>query len=318
MAGATLVRAAALAGLYGGPARALDIPGLGAYSLERQASGALAMLGVSLIPDSSASQLEFDSRFGQGSRSRFRAWQLSGGFTWSEDFPLYLEGAIGYDRYDPDLLVTDGAETGRLRSRWTGVGVTGGVGWDVRLAEGLWLRPIVNVSLGQVVTDAQVVAAWIADRLGRDEADFLRDGGLTAGGIGGALALVHNRLWESGVETDAILRYTRLHIEPIGGDRNILASARAETLALWSRLRVPTRITAFDRPVRAVYEFNASWLPGDQGEVLHTDWLAQIGAGLEIDPRATGLPFVSAARIVFRYARGEYLEGYGVGLAVSF
>lgn len=111
---------------------------------------------------------------------------------------------------------------------------------------------------------------------------------------------------ESGVETDAILRCTRLHIEPIGGDRNILALAGAETLALGFRLRVPTWTTVCNRPVRAVFAFNASWLPGDQGE------------GLEIDPRATGLPFVNAARIVFRHARGEYLQNYGLGLAVSF
>ena len=106
--------------------------------------------------------------------------------------------------------------------------MAGGVGWGVRLAEGL--RPIINVSLGQAVTDAQGVAAWIADRLGRDDADY-RDGGLTTGGIGRALTLVHNRLAEGEVETDAIPRCTRLHTKPIGGDRNILALAGAEAAA---------------------------------------------------------------------------------------
>ena len=87
----------------------------------------------------------------------------------------------------------------------------------------------------------------------------------------GALALVHNHRQSNGVETDAFLRYACPRIAPIAGDRDILASADAETLALCSRPRVPTNLTLFGRPVRTVSELNGSWLPGDQGEVLQTD-----------------------------------------------
>ena len=93
-----------------------------------------------------------------------------------------------------------------------------------------------------------------------------------------------------------------------------MASANAETFALWSRLRMPTGLDAFGGPLRTVAELSASWLPGDQGDILSTDWLVQTGYGLEIDVAQAGLP----GRLVFRYTFGERLTGYGLGLAVSF
>lgn len=305
-------------GVAGSPAAALDANRLLSFSVEQQAAGVLSMLGISVVPDSAASALDMRATLGRGSNMDFQASQISGGFTWSEDTPLYLEGSIGYDRYNPDLLMSDGVESGRLRPRWTGVAATGGVGWDFRLGEHLWLRPIVNLSLGQVVSDTQVVAQFIANHLDADELHFLRDGGLTVGGYGGSLALVYNQMWESGTEADAVLRYTNIRLEPVGGDKDIVASASAETLALWTRLRTPTRLEAFERPVRAVYELSGSWLMGDQGEVLNTDWLVQVGVGLEVDVAETSLPWITKGRIVFRYSRGEHLDGYGLGLAVSF
>ena len=148
--------------------------------------------------------------------------------------------------------------------------------------------------------------------------NFLRDGGLTAGGIGGSLVFVYNQRWENDLEADVTLRHTHIHLEPIAGDRDVTGSAEAITTALWSRLRMPTGLYAFGGPVRTVAEFSASYLPGDQGDILNTDWLAQAGYGLELDVERTGIPFVTKGRIMFRYTRGEVLEGYGLGLAVSF
>lgn len=300
------------------PAQAQQADGLLSVPVQRQAGGVLALLGISAIPDSTASALNFRVGSGQDNRALFQASQVSGGFTWSEDFPLYLEGSIGYDRYNPDILVIGDGESARLRPKWTGIAATGGIGWDFKLAENLWLRPIANVTLGQVVTDTQYIAQFIADRLPEADVHFLRDGGLTAGGLGGSLALVYNRLWDSGVEADAVLRYTDIHLTPIGGDKDVMASASARTLALWSRLRTPNSMTAFGSPLRTVYELSASWLPGDQGEILDTDWLLQVGLGQEIDVRQTRLPWITAGRVVFRYTLGERLSGYGLGLAVSF
>jgi hypothetical protein len=52
--------------------------------------------------------------------------------------------------------------------------------------------------------------------------------------------------------------------------------------------------------------------------VLNTDWLAQVGYGLELDVSKTWIPLVRQGRVMFRYTRGEFLEGYGLGLAVNF
>jgi Autotransporter beta-domain len=305
--------------LVAGPAagRDLEIEDVVAFRLERQASGALAVLGISAVPNETASTL-FLSTGSDSDSTNFQAGQLGGGFTLSEGFPLYLEGYIGYNRYSPRFLLTDGTETAPLNLKWTGFAATGGIGWDFSLAEHLKIRPMVNVSLGQILSDTAFVADFIADAIGAEDANFLRDGGLTAGGYGGSLVMVYNQRWASDLEADATLRYTYLHLQPIAGDKDVTGSADAETLALWTRLRMPTGRYAFGSPVRSVAELSASWLPGDQGEVLNTDWLAQVGYGLELDVSKTWIPLVRQGRVMFRYTRGEYLEGYGLGLAVNF
>ncbi|WP_181164638.1 autotransporter domain-containing protein [Amaricoccus solimangrovi] len=313
-------RALPLLGLLALPsgARADRLEDLTGLSIERHAQGALAVLGISAVPSETASALEFNTGTRPGGQSDFQAAQLGAGITLSEAFPLYLEGYIGYDRYDPHFTVTDGTQSARLRPKWTGFAATGGIGWDFRLTDALVLRPMANVALGQVVSDTSFVAQFIANRIGAEDAAFLRDGGLTAGGLGGSLVLAYDRSWENDLQAEYTLRYTYLHLEPIGGDRDIVASAEASTLALWSRLRMPTGIEAFGGPLRTVAEFSASWLPGDQGEILNTDWLAQTGYGIEFDVSRTGLPLVTKGRLVFRYSFGEHLTGYGLGLAASF
>lgn len=299
-------------------ARDLDVEDIVAFRLERHASGALAVLGISAVPSETASALFLNTGSDPGNSVDFQAGQLGGGFTVSEDFPLYLEGYIGYNRYTPTFVLTDGRETAPLNLKWTGFTATGGIGWDFSLGEHLKLRPMLNVSLGQILSDTAFVADFIADAIGAEDTHFLRDGGLTAGGYGGSLVMVYNERWPNDLEADVTLRYTYLHLVPIAGDKDVTGSADAETLALWSRLRIPTGRYAFGSPVRTVAEFSASWLPGDQGEVLDTDWLAQVGYGLELDVSKTWIPLVRQGRVMFRYTRGELLEGYGLGLAVNF
>ncbi|WP_052362530.1 autotransporter outer membrane beta-barrel domain-containing protein [Falsirhodobacter sp. alg1] len=299
-------------------AGAVDLENILSYSLEGQASGVMSMLGLAAVPDSTSSGLQFRSDLSEDSRSRFDSWQTSGGFTLSKSVPIYLEGSIGYNRYNPDLLVTDGVENARLRPKWTGIAATGGIGWDFALSDAWTFRPILNFTLGQVFTDTQYVARFISNALGNDETAFIRDGGLTVGGYGGSLALVYNRQWDSGVEADAMLRYTDIYLQPIGGDKEVVGDASARTLALWSRMRTPNSWRAFGSPMRTVYEFSASYLGGDQGQILNTDWLAQLGLGLEVNTTKTHIPWVDEGRIVFRYTVGENLVGWGIGLAVSF
>ena len=299
-------------------ARAAEIEDVTEFTLDRHAASALAVLGITAVPNETASSLFLDTGSRPNGATDFKAAQLGGGFTVSRGFPLYLEGYVGYNRYDPEFLLTDGAETAPLRPKWTSFAATGGIGWDFQLSEHLALRPMVNVSLGQVLSDTAFVAQFIASQIGADGMHFLRDGGLTAGGIGGSLVLDYNQRWPSDLEADATLRYSNIYFEPIAGDRDVAGNARAETLALWSRLRMPTGLDAFGSPVRTVAEFSASWLPGDQGDILNTEWLAQVGFGLELDVSKTGVPLIKQGRLVFRYTRGEILEGYGLGLAVNF
>lgn len=291
-----------------------DVFGAG---VRNHAEGALAVLGISAVPSETASALFLDTGTNPDRSREFQAAQLGGGFRWSEDFPLYLEGYIGYSRYDPKLIFDDGTERIRAPLRWTSVAATGGIGWEFDLGEDWVLRPVLNVSLGRVQTDASLLAQYVSNEIGV-EASFLRGGGLTAGGIGGSVALAYNRRWTNDYEADLILRHTHIRLFPIAGDKDITASADAITSALWSRLRIPTPYRAFDRPVRTVAEFSASYMPGDQGEILRTDWLAQVGFGGEIDLEATPIPWVTTTRLMLRYTRGEVLEGYSIGLAASF
>lgn len=303
--------AAPAAAQRAGPAEAALLRVLNA-DVSQRATGALAMLGVTVVPSETASTLAFDV----GERTEFRASQLGGAFTVSDSVPIYLEGFLGVSRYDPSFFISDGADEFRLPAKWTTIGATGGVGWDLPLTDEWVLRPIANVSLGHVESDASLIGRLLARRFDV-ELDFLEDGNLTAGGLGGSVMLAFARS-RPDYEADLQLRYTHIHLEPIAGDRAIEASSEAATLGLWSRLRTPTPFRAFGGPIRVVSEFAASWLPGDQGAVLREEVLGQIGFGVELDVANSGLPLVTRSRLVARTAFGERLRGFSVGLAVSF
>ncbi len=281
--------------------------------VSERATGALAMLGVTAVPSETASTLHLDSNRGEG--NQFFASQLGGAFTVSDGFPLYLEGFVGYSRYDPVFVFSDGTSRSRLPTKWTTVGAEGGIGWDFHLTDELVLRPIFNVALGHVESDASLLGRIVNRRYGLD-LQFLEDGRLTAGGFGGSLMLDYEYQSDA-YDADLELRYTHLHLEPIAGSKAIEASSTAATLGMWSRLRVPTGVRLFGGPLRAVVEASGSWLPGDQGEVLQTRWLAQAGLGIEFDTERTWVP-LSRVRIVARQTVGRNLTGYSLGLSASF
>lgn len=309
---------ATMLALTAGAVQAAEIEDLVAFSLEKHAASALAVMGITAVPNETASTLFLNTGTRPGGSTDFIAGQLGSGITLSESYPIYLEGYIGYTRYVPAFVLEQGSKAASLLPKWTSVAATGGIGWDFRLTDDIVLRPIVDVSLGQIVSDTAFIAKFIADYLGVDDVHFLRNGGLTAGGIGGSVVLAYDHSWANHLQAEWTLRYSNMLLRPIGGDSDVVGEAQAESLVLWSRLRMPTGQYAFGSPVRTVSEFSASWLPGDQGDILRTDWLAQIGFGLELDVSKTAVPWISAGRMVMRYSRGEYLEGYGLGVAVSF
>lgn len=70
--------------------------------------------------------------------------------------------------------------------------------------------------------------------------------------------------------------------------------------------------------MRAVAEASAGVYLGDQGVVLDSPWLGQLGAGAELDFEAVDWAPISRGRMVGRFLFGEGVTGFSVGLAVSF
>ncbi|WP_147394997.1 autotransporter outer membrane beta-barrel domain-containing protein [Alginatibacterium sediminis] len=279
--------------------------------------GALALFGFAAVPSETASAIFLDTGQEDTTGTDFKAGQIGGGFTWSEQFPLYLEGFVGWNRYDPVFLFSNGDEQRKTEAKWTSFALSGAVGWDFEIYDNIVLRPMGLVALGIVTSDV-IIGLNYLQRQFDDDLGFLDSGQLSAGGLGGSLALVYNERWLNDWEADVILRHTRLYVQPIAGDKDISGQAKAYTTSLWSRLRVPTGFTAFQRPIRTVAEFSAGYYDGDQQRIFSKPWLFQVGLGGEIDVSKTKIPWVTTARAMLRYTQGDRVEGFSFGLAVSF
>lgn len=239
-------------------------------TISPQRGGVLGLMGYSVIPDGSANAIQIDrSSKGANDEEGDRTLTLSQfgfGFTWGESFPLFTEAYFSYARYDPRALFT--RETARvLPLRWNNFTGTLGVGYDIRLGENLWLRPIVNFAAGYAASDVSLFASFVEAR--RDvDLSVLRDGHVNAWGIGGALTLAYYD-YRPEREIDLELRYTQIRLETFG---DTLPAARgqstAQALGLWGRYRWPTGREMFGRPVRWVLDGNATRYLGDQQDAI--------------------------------------------------
>ncbi len=286
-------------------------------SIQREnAEGSLAVLGLVGIPDDAASTIFLQS--GRTDREfDFRSAQLGGGFRVSSDFPLYLEGYIGFARYDPVLTLQGEGATSLIPLRWTSVAATGGIGWDFVINKDWTFRPMGHVSIGRTQTDASIAAQVIADSIGLEE-NFLRSGGIWAGGLGASAAFAYDKRLPSDHQLEARLRYTHIEYQPIGDDKDLLVSATAANAVFWSRYRFPTGWRLFNRPVRGVTDLSLSYLVGDQREVLGTDWLARVGVGGEVDLTETFVPLITTTRLMVRLYGSDTVNGFTAGIGVSF
>ena len=291
---------------------AADFSNIGG-SVRDNAQAVLALLGYIAVPDATTSSLSVDSSSGD---TKILLVQYAGGFTVDDEFPLYLEGGVGFSRYDPVFVATDGREEVQIGSKWNSVAGTLGVGWGFPLTSHWTLRPIGNFTLGYVSSDLAAIARIIEEKTDLD-LSFLDNGRLNAYGYGGSLMLDYENYREQG-EIDIEIRFTGIRLESFGGTTDVVAGgADASTAALWARWRAPTGYTLLNRPLRYVTELAHSHFLGDQKGALGFDYLTQIGAGLELDTSdVTGL--ISRARLVGRYVRGNGVSGYSVGVAVSF
>jgi len=308
--------AAAVLVWLSGASGALAQDGIIGGSVERHATAALAVLGITAVPNETASTLFMDGT-GGGENFDYQSGQIFGGFTISDEYPIFFEGLIGGARFRPNIVVEADEEEAVFPLKWTSVAATGGLGYDFKLTENLALRPIFNFSLGYVVSDATLLAKFLEKYTDIDIDDLVSDG-LVAGGVGGSLMLEYT-LRKPEYDVDITLRHTTMEFIPIGASSNINANATAVSTTMWNRLRVPiSDWRVMGNPVRSVWEASFSHLPGDQGKALNSEWLAQFGAGIELDSTDTWVPLVTRTRLVARYAVGEEVQGYSVGLAVSF
>ncbi|MGY3887823.1 hypothetical protein [Aeromonas aquatica] len=311
-------------------ARTLLLSGIGLVSLmaqanddsliQQRANAVVSLMSFTVVPDITASNLDIGS--GTNEQAALTITQLGGGATMSEGFPIYLEGTLGYSRYDPQFVFTDGTETRTIPVKWNSLSATGGIGWDFGLHRDRWggnlvLRPIANFTLGTVASDLRIGAAFISHKTGKN-LDFLDGGTLNVYGLGGSLMLDYE-LFSKAQDIDAELRYSYQHLQSFTGTADSIAGqAEAENLGLYLRRRAPLfSWTLLDRPVRYVMEGARTEYLGAQRGLLGFNSLNSLGLGLELDSSKYKV-FVTRTRLVARYMFSHNTNGYSIGLAMSF
>lgn len=288
--------------------------------IKQRADSVLTLMSYMVVPDITASDLNIGT--GTNESNELNITQFGGGATLSENFPIYLEGAMGYIRYDPQFVVSNGTETRRIPTKWNSLTATGGIGWDFHLFKdrlgGNWvIRPIANVMLGTMASDARI-GAWVIDRRTNAEFDFLDGGRLNAYGLGGSLMLDYELLSAS-QDIDIELRYSGMQLQTFSNtSRAVEGKANAQNLGIYVRRRAPiSDWRLLTSPVRYVLEGAHTEYLGEQRGELGFDSLSSIGIGIELDSSHYPV-FISRTRLVARYMFGNDTSGYGIGLAMSF
>lgn len=292
-------------------------------NIRSRPGGALGLMGYSMIPDGSANAITVTGGASGGDVDTALTFSQFGfGFTLSEAVPLFLEAYGGYARYDPRYVFTGGEQPRRSPARWNNFTATVGVGYDIRLAEYLYLRPIFNLAAGYAASDASLLAGFLESRTGVDLSS-LTDRHVNVWGIGGSLTLAYYD-YRPARDIDVELRYTQILLQTFG---DTLPAARgrseARALGLWTRLRWPTGWEAFGRPIRWVLEGTASSYLGDQRDAIGFAWSMKVGGGIEFDIGryeigALGIN-ASRVRLIARYFIGDKnVTGFSTGLGISF
>lgn len=286
--------------------------------LQQQVNAALSLMTFTVTPDVTASNLSINDNSSDGSSgtSDLLMTQLGGGATMSDGFPIYLEGNLGFSRYDPQFVISKGEESKTFPAKWNTISASGGVGWDFDLSDHWVIRPIANLSLGTVASDLRI-ADWVFDHKTAKETAFLENGRLNAYGLGGSLMLDYE-LFSNQHDIDAEIRYSYIHLQSFGSTSEaVQGQADAENLSLYLRRRAPTGLMLLSRPLRYVLEGARTEYFGAQRGMLGFDALNSLGAGFEMDSSKYDI-IISRTRLVGRYMFGENTAGYSVGLAVSF
>ncbi|HDZ8830003.1 autotransporter domain-containing protein [Aeromonas dhakensis] len=288
--------------------------------VQQRANAVVSLMTFTVVPDITASNINIGS--GTNQSSALNMTQVGGGATMSESVPVYLEGTLGFSRYDPQFVISNGSESRTLPTKWNSLTATGGIGWDIGLHRdrhggNLVLRPIGNVTLGTVASDLRI-GNWLLGQYTGKNLDFLDGGRLDVYGLGGAMMLDYE-LFSPAQDIDAELRYSYQHLQSFGGTAaSVTGQANAENLGLYLRRRAPIgSLTLLGKPVRYVLEGARTEYLGEQRGLLGFNSLNSLGLGLELDSSKYDI-FVTRTRLVARYMFSHNTSGYGVGLAMSF
>lgn len=178
------------------------------------ADGVLTLMSFTVLPDITTSSLSI-----QNTAQKDPGLQqavFGGGFTVSKELPIYLEGTLGWSRFDPEFVATDGEEERVIPFKWNSFSATGGIGWDFPLdaREELHLRPIFNFTLGRATTDATLLQALVNAQLDTSF-EVVKDQTMNAYGLGGAIMLDYERYREDH-EIDIEARYTNVQLRTFG------------------------------------------------------------------------------------------------------
>jgi hypothetical protein len=281
--------------------------------LKKRTDAFMTITGYSLTPDVTTGSLSITDK--AGDNPNLQMISLGGGDRISANFPLYLEGTIAVNRYNPTFTDGIGKTSVTVPVHWNGITGTGGIGWDFPLTDNLRIRPIANIMLGHVESDISLASRYLNNQKSID-LQFLNGGRMNAYGTGGSLMLDYED-YKPEREYDAELRYTNIAINTFDSSTAVQGSADSQSLGLWARARYPTRLTVLERPLRAVFEVAHTEFLGQLRGALGFDSLSSVGTGVELD-RSASDPMFSRVRLVFRYQFGQNVRGTSVGLAASF
>ncbi|WP_210415554.1 hypothetical protein [Bdellovibrio sp. NC01] len=281
----------------------------------KQANAVLALMSYSAIPDLASSSLSISNA--NTGNPQIAMSQIGGGATMSTDFPIYLEGAVAYSRYDPVFIASNGTDERKIPVKWTSGTLQAGIGYDFMIAEHWAIRPIFNMAAGVVTSDMKIASALVGAYLGR-EIEFLDGGSMTVGGLGGSLMLDYEFHAPDAHDIDFEARYSYIHLQTMGGSTSVKGYSDSSTGSLYYRYRAPIdEWKVLQKPFRYVLEGSLSHYMGDQAGVLGFDYLTSVGLGVELDSSAYKV-WVTRTRLVARYMFGVDVTGYSFGLACSF
>jgi hypothetical protein len=271
------------------------------------------IMGYSLTPDVTTGSLSISDN--ATNNPGLQMTSLGGGGTISESTPIYLEGTIALNRYDPTFILSGGTTSESIPVKWTSISATGGIGYSFSLTKEWRIIPVFNLSIGHVESDLSVLARVAEDRTGINF-DFLKGGRLNALGLGGSVILDYED-YHPEQEIDIELRYTNIQLNSYQSSEALEGQVNSQSVNLWTRRRTPTNFTLFDKPIRHVMEFAHTQFLGDLRGALGFNSLSSIGTGLELNIKDYPL-FFERARVMARFQFGANVTGWSLGFAASF